>query len=254
MLRFLRKIRKDALSRDNFRFYAFYAIGEIILVVIGILIALSINNWNERRKDQRLLDQVYRNLEANLKTDSLALASIIIKTENSLKKQELIISTPSEEIYKEYSPEELEEMVRIIWAAVYSFHPKLGIYNQILAGNVIDLIKSNDIKENLWQYYDYRCKRYSSIDQVMDEKYHEFFQDFMARDLKMNFHNHFDASTQDLKITIALIDELKYESRKLYDLSYNVLGILLELKKDIDSLLVMVRKEIDRGENIIGEK
>ena len=45
-----RKIRQRLLSENKFSKYLIYAIGEIILVVIGILIALGINNWNENWK------------------------------------------------------------------------------------------------------------------------------------------------------------------------------------------------------------
>ena len=50
MFHFLRKIRKSLIETGSIRKYLLYAIGEIVLVVIGILIALSINNANEQRK------------------------------------------------------------------------------------------------------------------------------------------------------------------------------------------------------------
>jgi lipocalin len=50
MIKFFRKIRQKLLSENKFSKYMIYAIGEIILVVIGILIALQINNWNEQQK------------------------------------------------------------------------------------------------------------------------------------------------------------------------------------------------------------
>jgi len=53
MIKFFRKIRQQLLTENKFSKYFIYAIGEIILVVIGILIALSINNWNEDRKDRK---------------------------------------------------------------------------------------------------------------------------------------------------------------------------------------------------------
>jgi hypothetical protein len=55
MIKFFRKIRQNLLMENKTGKYLKYAIGEIILVVIGILIALSINNWNENRK-QRLIE------------------------------------------------------------------------------------------------------------------------------------------------------------------------------------------------------
>lgn len=50
MIKFFRKLRLDALSRKRIPKYLVYAVGEIILVVIGILLALSINNWNTQRE------------------------------------------------------------------------------------------------------------------------------------------------------------------------------------------------------------
>lgn len=50
MLKFFRKIRYDLMSKNKSTKYFKYAIGEIVLVVIGILIALQINNWNENNK------------------------------------------------------------------------------------------------------------------------------------------------------------------------------------------------------------
>ena len=52
MIKFFRKIRQRLLSENKFSKYLIYAIGEIVLVVIGIIIALQINNWNENRKNK----------------------------------------------------------------------------------------------------------------------------------------------------------------------------------------------------------
>ena len=51
MIKFFRKIRQHLLSEKKFSRYLIYAVGEIVLVVIGILIALSINNQNEEKKE-----------------------------------------------------------------------------------------------------------------------------------------------------------------------------------------------------------
>ena len=50
MIKFFRRIRFDLMEKNKTGKYFKYAIGEIVLVVIGILIALQINNWNEERK------------------------------------------------------------------------------------------------------------------------------------------------------------------------------------------------------------
>ena len=70
MIKFFRKIRQNLLSEGKTGKYFKYAIGEIVLVVIGILIALQINNWNEGRKDlaqeQLILMQLQREYISNL--------------------------------------------------------------------------------------------------------------------------------------------------------------------------------------------
>ncbi len=70
MIKFFRKIRQKLLTENKFSKYLLYAIGEIVLVVIGILIALQINNWNENKKERRqereLLIQLESEFESNL--------------------------------------------------------------------------------------------------------------------------------------------------------------------------------------------
>ena len=53
MIKFFRKIRQKMLTENKISKYFLYAIGEIVLVVIGILIAISINNWNENIKEKQ---------------------------------------------------------------------------------------------------------------------------------------------------------------------------------------------------------
>jgi len=69
MLKLFRKIRQQLITSGKAKNYFFYAIGEIILVVIGILIALQINSWNENRKD-RILEKEYLNrILVDIKSD-----------------------------------------------------------------------------------------------------------------------------------------------------------------------------------------
>ena len=69
MIKFFRHIRKNLLMENKTGKYFKYAIGEIILVVIGILIALQINNWNESRKSNQLEQALYLKLLENLEND-----------------------------------------------------------------------------------------------------------------------------------------------------------------------------------------
>lgn len=72
MIKLFRNIRKKLLEQGKTANYLKYAIGEIVLVVIGILIALQINNWNEWRKDRItervILIDLAKNIEINIQT------------------------------------------------------------------------------------------------------------------------------------------------------------------------------------------
>nr|WP_299339611.1 DUF6090 family protein [Allomuricauda sp.] len=83
MIKFFRRIRQTLISENvaeqqagKFSKYLLYAIGEILLVVVGILIALQINNWNEQRKKNEQLTQYRKNLITELKTDLRVLDSL----------------------------------------------------------------------------------------------------------------------------------------------------------------------------------
>ncbi|MFK7757974.1 MAG: hypothetical protein AB8B53_13675 [Flavobacteriales bacterium] len=66
MIKFFRRIRQRMLSENKFSKYLLYALGEIILVVIGILFALQINNWNTGRTDQLAIDNYYEKIHLEL--------------------------------------------------------------------------------------------------------------------------------------------------------------------------------------------
>lgn len=69
MIKFFRHIRQRLLSESKFSKYLLYAIGEIVLVVIGILIALQINNWNDLRKKSALKHNYIESLKKDLAAD-----------------------------------------------------------------------------------------------------------------------------------------------------------------------------------------
>ena len=66
MIKFFRKIRQKLLSENKFSKYLIYAIGEIILVVIGILIALQFNNYNEQRKHLQAINETITAIEEDI--------------------------------------------------------------------------------------------------------------------------------------------------------------------------------------------
>ena len=77
MLTFFRRIRQTLLGTGQTRKYILYAFGEIALVVIGILIALQINNWNEARKERILGNEYLAKIYTDLKNDFIKLQYIL---------------------------------------------------------------------------------------------------------------------------------------------------------------------------------
>ena len=93
MIKFFRKIRQKMLTENKFSKYLLYAIGEIVLVVIGILIALQINNWNESNKLKKEETLYLERLIIDLEKDTfyynknIDRASLLIDRNNSFLKK-----------------------------------------------------------------------------------------------------------------------------------------------------------------------
>jgi len=92
MIKFFRNIRQQLLSQNKLSKYLLYAIGEIVLVVIGILIALSINNWNEQRKDLNLELEILSGLSNDLKNNKIKISNMISTDSLIITGNELILN------------------------------------------------------------------------------------------------------------------------------------------------------------------
>ena len=79
-MKIFRNIRQKLASQNKVAAYLRYAIGEILLVVIGILIALQVNNWNENRKDTKFEHEILALIDQNLKQDSISLSFELSRT------------------------------------------------------------------------------------------------------------------------------------------------------------------------------
>ncbi|WP_445386481.1 DUF6090 family protein [Robiginitalea sp. IMCC44478] len=91
MFRFFRQLRQKFLAENRFSRYFLYAVGEILLVVIGILIALQVNNWNEGRKDRVLEKEVLFALKQTLENDVTILEDRVNYFNGALESGEIIM-------------------------------------------------------------------------------------------------------------------------------------------------------------------
>jgi hypothetical protein len=87
MIGFFRKIRRKLADQNKFLQYSRYAIGEIVLVMVGILLALQVNNWNEQRKFNKLKKVYIERLIKDLKHDTMQITDLSDRLD---KKQEII--------------------------------------------------------------------------------------------------------------------------------------------------------------------
>ena len=147
MIKFFRHIRKSLLEQNKMGKYFKYAIGEILLVVIGILIALQINNWNEYRKE-RIEESVYlRNLRDDIRSQ-IQLLNVYIDYE------EIIISD-SNDIIAHYQNNNGFYNMDSIYPKLSALTTRWTFSNanetlrQMINSNQINIIQNTELKESL---------------------------------------------------------------------------------------------------------
>jgi len=84
VLNFFRRIRRNLANQNKFVQYSRYAIGEIVLVVVGILIALQINNWNEARKTKIVEFKLLQNIQTDLKESKNSIEIMVTRNTKQL--------------------------------------------------------------------------------------------------------------------------------------------------------------------------
>jgi len=149
MINFFRKIRQNLLNENKFSKYLIYAVGEIILVVIGILIALQINNWNNNNTERRLESDMLNEILVNLESDSQNLEiatkeNYRFEKNNKLVYEHLKNKTPLTDSLKHY--------YSYLWGAG-TFQPiKSGYEN--LKSRGLNIIKNKTLRKEISELYE----------------------------------------------------------------------------------------------------
>jgi hypothetical protein len=148
MIKFFRKIRQRLLSENKFSKYMLYAIGEIVLVVIGILIALQINNLNEKRIQNELETQYLFSLKEEFQSNLKELEGTI---EQNAKNLAFAL-----EISKHTGPGNPsisdEQFAVLFWGAFINevqYRPGTGIINEIISSGNLSIISNTKLKKAL---------------------------------------------------------------------------------------------------------
>ena len=99
MLRFFRKIRQSLLGQNHVSRYLLYALGEIVLVVIGILLALQINTLNEDFKNEKKAGSYLLNLLEDLRADALRLTTLKDELEKAVWSKKYLEAIMESDLY-----------------------------------------------------------------------------------------------------------------------------------------------------------
>jgi hypothetical protein len=143
MIKLFRNIRKNLLNEGKTTKYFKYAIGEIILVVIGILIALSINNWNELRKERFKEQKILVELQSQFKDN-------LIQLEDKIRQRKLIIKNSKRalELMDSETVVSMDTLTAILSSLILSptFDP---IDNEIMTAANLQLIENDSLRRYL---------------------------------------------------------------------------------------------------------
>lgn len=216
MLKFFRRIRHNLLSENKFSKYLLYAIGEIILVVIGILIALQINNWNEKRIKASLEKKYYTNIKRQLNEDNFALKSSIDYNSNFLKQFNYAI-----DLIENYDLKMADSLVKIsINLLEYSdFHRQSNIYETMVNSGEIKLLQNQEIIERL-QRLEEKYILINKLENTHSEAILTYVVPNLVTSIKLN------------KLLVSDVEKLySYEFQNIFTL----LSTLMDEKNDIYS-------------------
>ena len=163
MIKFFRKIRQNLLMENKTGKYFKYAIGEIILVVVGILIALQINNWNENKKAKETELYVLAEILNNLKEDALLINGIIAKRkEANISAKNMLVYLKKDTVNVNVLSEDF-----LNYLSFERYFPINNAY-EILKSKGLKL-SNNELTTRISRYYDYEQNRVNySIKDIED--------------------------------------------------------------------------------------
>ena len=167
MIKFFKHIRKSLLMENKTSKYFKYAFGEILLVVIGILIALQINNWNEKRVEKNILNNYY-----------LRMLEELVVSENNLKKFKASIDTlvidnkRTLHILNLKNKDSLPLLKESLWALGTSYGSSFNfpILEEFINEGNLAKVKNSKIKNRL-QAFSIQLNGFSYMDKYIENQY-----------------------------------------------------------------------------------
>ena len=240
MIKFFRHIRKSLLMENKTSKYFKYAIGEIILVVIGILIALQINNWNENRKSIAMGEEYLSGIKKDLNKDLVLIDSILSMNSKSIS---LITSIDSVYHRKWYfftkenenffqSPDTVD--FQHIFYRDMSFRSKKGSYKSLIADGKTALISNKELFQTIQLIYDENQERLASTYEAIKEIELNIIKVYGYEKYNWTYSDLKNAKDEKIFSDLVNFTEQKY---------WHALN-LLRLKENSKKVIKMIDKEL----------
>lgn len=200
MIKFFRRIRQNLLAENppdwqagKVSKYLLYAIGEIILVVFGILIALSIKNWQEDNFNRNLEKRYITDLTNNLKKDSTSFHNLYNEALSASKAKDYIIKYLNQQDYKSDS---LAEYFMYQWNPYKIFSPSTSTIDEMKSNGHLKIIRNEAIRKQIVDIY-YTYELFIQDENLYRESTREIFM--IA---KTNLKNINDYSNEEVKVLL----------------------------------------------------
>jgi hypothetical protein len=153
MLLKLRREKHGYFMSENFRRYMFYAAGEIVLVIVGILIALQIDNWNSNRQDEAALNSYLHSIAGNVRNDLdeiQRLRELRVRASLLFLQSNLLSWMPQYPIEAVYLYDRINQLMR----TKVDFIPNRSSFDALKSSGVLVRLQGRDAEKLLFRYYD----------------------------------------------------------------------------------------------------
>lgn len=234
MLKFFRKLRWSLVSSGSIRKYLAYAFGEILLVMIGILLAIQVNNLNNKRIERNTELQSYQNIKRQLQEDRNAIEATISYNNNYLKQYQHAIQIIE---INDRSKIDTLGYITLNLTKYSDFDRNSNIYETLVTSGEIRLLKNTEIKEGLQKLEETYLffNRLENVHyDVITRAIPEFIDDIKYSNRKvMNPKNFYSIRLQNVFITIS---EIMREKDETYNRALNeILTITNLIDKELGS-------------------
>jgi len=169
---FFKQTKRVTKILNTFKAFLKNAVKEVVFLMLGILLALSVNNWKEQQKHRKTEHLIYHDFLTTLQKDSTDLAFIAKTFNKGFAAQQYFIYRTSKEVLQEKTLDEIEALILKTLDVSHSFFPRYGIYQQVLNNGQFALLESEAIKAQLMEVYERRYKLYEHVDATVETKIH----------------------------------------------------------------------------------